>query len=137
MLDPKTVMVVDDDSEIRDSVILRLTSSGYSVTSAVDGQDAIDQIMMHHPHVVIMDSRMPRKDGMAALIELKTRADTQDIPVVMISASVIDKRRALDAGARFFIAKPYKSSDLLNAIHVSLREQRHDQSLGQEVSSSI
>lgn len=124
MLDTKTIMVVDDDREIRNSVMLRLAGSGYRVTSAVDGQDAIDQIDLHPPHAVIMDSRMPRKDGMAALIELKKRSDTQQIPVVMISASVIDRRRALDAGARFFIPKPYKATDLLEAVYVSINEQR-------------
>ena len=115
-------MVVDDDSEIRESVRLRLLCSGYKVTTAVDGQDAIEQINSRPPDAVVMDSRMPRTDGMAALIALKSQPETNRIPIVIISASIVDKRRALDAGARFFVAKPYKAADLLDAISVSLSE---------------
>ncbi len=129
MLENITIMIVDDDREICDSVRFRLHRSGYCVTSACDGQDALEKISVQRPDAVIMDSRMPRRDGMSALIELKSRRDTQHIPVVMVSASVIDKSKALDAGARFFIAKPYNAADLLHAIRVSLSERLPEERL--------
>ena len=122
MFNSKSILVVDDDHEIRNATMMRLQFSGYSVTSAVDGQDALDNIELQKPDAIVMDLRMPRMDGLAALISLKIRSDTSHIPVVMVSASVVDKRKALDAGARFFISKPYSSRDLLAAIEVSLLE---------------
>ncbi len=101
---------------------MRLQFAGYSVISAEDGKDALDRIDLQKPDAIVMDLRMPRTDGLSALISLKSRSDTSPIPVVMVSASVVDKRKALDAGARFFIAKPYNWCDLLAAIEVSLKE---------------
>ena len=129
MFDAKKIMVVDDDCEIRSVAVMRLTIAGYSVSSATDGQDALDKINLQKPDAIVMDLRMPRRDGLSALMSLKTRLDTQHIPVVMVSASVVDRRQALDAGARFFIAKPYNANDLLDAIEVSLTEaaqESHD-----------
>lgn len=122
MFDSRRVLVVDDDREIRDIATMRLEAAGYDVTSAIDGQDGIDMISKQMPDVIVMDLRMPRKDGMGMLTELKARIDTKQIPVVMLSASVIDERLALDAGARFFLSKPYKGADLLSAVRVSLSE---------------
>ena len=122
MFDSRRVLVVDDDREIRDIATMRLEAAGYDVTSAIDGQDGMDMISKQMPDVIVMDLRMPRKDGMGMLTELKARIDTKQIPVVMLSASVIDERRALDAGARFFLSKPYKGADLLSAVRVSLSE---------------
>jgi len=118
----KSILVVDDDHEIRNATIMRLQFSGYSVTSAEDGQDALDAIDLQKPDAIVMDLRMPRTDGLSALNSLKARSDTSHIPVVMVSASVVDKRKALEAGARFFVSKPYNSCDLLAAIEVSLIE---------------
>ena len=118
----KRVLVVDDDYEIRIAMVMRLQFAGYAVLSAEDGQDALDKISLHKPDAIVMDLRMPRRDGLSALISLKTRSETTHIPVVMVSASVVDKRKALEAGARFFVSKPYNSCDLLAAIEVSLIE---------------
>ena len=122
MFNSKSILVVDDDHEIRNATIMRLQFSGYSVTSAEDGQDALDAIDLQKPDAIVMDLRMPRTDGLSALNSLKARSDTSHIPVVMVSASVVDKRKALEAGARFFVSKPYNSCDLLAAIEVSLIE---------------
>ena len=102
--------------------MLRLQFAGYSVMSADDGQDALNKIDLQKPDAIVMDLRMSRMDGLSALNSLKMRPNTSHIPVVMVSASVIDKRRALEAGARFFISKPYNSCDLLDALEVSLSE---------------
>lgn len=122
MISIKTIMVIDDEIEIRDIAAMRLSLAGYKVTKASDGQDALDKLCIEMPDAIVMDSRMPRKDGMTVLTELKLRSDTCHIPVVMLSANLVDKRRALDGGARFFIAKPYKAADLLEAILVSMNE---------------
>jgi DNA-binding response OmpR family regulator len=65
---------------------------------------------------------MPHKDGLAALCELQKREDTKHIPIVMLSASLIDQQRALDAGAAFFMTKPYAHAKLIAAVKAALRD---------------
>ena len=76
------------------------------------------------PDAIVMDIRMPRKDGMTALAELQQNSATRDIPVIVLSASLRDQQRALDAGARFFLPKPYHGKNLLAAVSTALEEQQ-------------
>jgi CheY-like chemotaxis protein len=74
---------------------------------------------------------MPNKDGLCMLRELRTHDEARQTPVVMLSASIRDQQRALEAGANYFVAKPYESKDLLSAIESSLtkgtaHERLHD-----------
>ena len=62
--------------------------------------------------------------ALQALQELKQHEATRDIPIIMLSASLVDQQRALDAGARFFLAKPYAGKNLLGAIESALGERR-------------
>ena len=66
---------------------------------------------------------MPRKDGLAALSYLKRRSDTKDIPVIMLSASIVDQEAGLNAGARFFIRKPYSGAKLVQAVRTAIAMQ--------------
>ena len=116
----RTILVVEDDSEIRTIAAMRLEAAGFKTIAAVDGQDGIDKAVEVMPDAIVMDVRMPRKDGLTALGELKARNDTCRIPVVILSASVGDQQRALDAGARFFITKPYQGGDFLATVFASM-----------------
>jgi CheY-like chemotaxis protein len=74
----------------------------------------------NRPDLILLDVRMPGKDGLATLSDLKHRSDTCSIPVVMVSASVIDQEAALNAGARFFIRKPYSGATLMQAVRAAI-----------------
>lgn len=115
-----TVLVVDDDREIVAAVGLRLRSAGYRILSAYDGVTGVALAAECQPDVILLDVRMPRKDGLTALGELKQRDDTREIPVVMLSASIVDQRAAFDAGARFFLTKPYRGDALVRAMAAAL-----------------
>jgi CheY-like chemotaxis protein len=116
------VLIVDDDREIVMGTALRLRSAGYEAVSAFDGRGGIAAARQQHPDATILDVRMPQMDGLEMIRELKEHEDTRNIPVVMLSASLRDKRRALDAGARFFLTKPCRSADLLEAVTAAIAE---------------
>ncbi|MEZ6103992.1 MAG: response regulator [Pirellulaceae bacterium] len=120
----RTVLVVDDDHGIADGVRLRLRSAGYETLVASDGMDGIAAAIEHQPDVVLMDVRMPNMDGLAALETLRIDGQTRHIPVIMLSASLRDQETALEAGAQFFLTKPYRSHDLLAAIECALDNDR-------------
>jgi CheY-like chemotaxis protein len=120
MPDYGTVLMVDDDREIKQEARVRLRSAGYTLLDANDGEQGVSAAVASHPDVILMDVRMPRKDGLTALSDLKQRADTREIPVVMLSASVVDQKAALDAGARFFLKKPYRGETLIQAVQAAM-----------------
>ncbi len=120
MPDNGEVLMVDDDPEILRATDLRLRAAGYR-THAESGADAgIAAAASRQPELILMDVRMPQKDGLTALAELKHRPETRGIPVVMLSASIVDERAALDAGARFFVRKPYRGDVLLKAVRTAI-----------------
>lgn len=117
----KRILVVEDDEAIRHGTMLRLDCMGYEVILAVDGIDGLNQARRHHPDLIMMDIRMPKMNGMQALLELKADPTTTDIPVVMSSASPGDQSAAIDSGAKFFLRKPYTNEALLATIDCSVR----------------
>lgn len=119
----KRILIVEDDDAIRHGTQLRLDCMGYSVITAVDGADGLDQAREHHPDLIMMDIRMPKMDGLEALRKLKADPTTNEIPVVMSSASPGDQWNAIDSGAKFFLCKPYSNEALLATLHCSVSQQ--------------
>lgn len=109
-------LVVDDDKNIVAGVQMRLTHAGFDVLTAYDGIDGLAKIRSEHPDLVLLDVRMPGMDGLSVLQSLRADDSSQAPPVIMLSASLQDQQTALDAGAHYFLTKPYRSSDLLEAI---------------------
>jgi DNA-binding response OmpR family regulator len=120
MHDRATVLMIDDDREIVRGACLRLRADGYRMLTAGDAEAGIAAAIANHPDVILLDVRLPGQDGLAALSELKRRSETKHIPVVMLSASVVDQQAALDAGARFFLRKPYRGDMLMQAVWAAL-----------------
>ena len=123
MAEKKTVLVVDDEREIAQGACLRLKCAGFSTLTASDGRMGVDTAAKKQPDAVVLDVRMPRMDGLTALGHLRVRADTRHIPVVRLSASLVDKQAALDSGARFFLTKPYDAPTLIAAIKAAVEER--------------
>ena len=78
------------------------------------------------PAAIALDVRMPRMNGLVALGKLQHDERTKHIPIVMLSASVVDQQAALDAGARYFLTKPYQPTTLLTAVERAISENPHD-----------
>jgi CheY-like chemotaxis protein len=122
MNDRHTVLLVDDDKDVLLGASKRLGVAGYEVLVAYDGVAGLASAMEHLPHAIVLDVRMPHKDGLATLAELRSRDATRDIPVVILSASLCDQRAALEAGARFFLRKPYSGPMLIDAVKKAIAE---------------
>lgn len=120
MSDDKQVLVVDDETELVRGISLRLAAAGFETCAAGDGDRAIATAVQIRPDAIVLDVRMPGRDGLSVLDELRRKDATHDIPVVMLSASLVDRQRALDAGARFFLSKPYDGKQLVAAVTAAI-----------------
>lgn len=119
---PMRVLVVDDEPQILRLVRAGLRGHGYDVQTAVDGEDALDQIALHAPDIVILDLVMPGKSGFDVVQEVRTWST---VPIVVLSArgEERDKVTALDLGADDYLTKPFGMNELLARIRVALRHR--------------
>ncbi|WP_271910072.1 response regulator [Vreelandella alkaliphila] len=120
---PATLMVVDDDSEIRELLADYLGRHGYHVLTA-DGADSLyQQLVDQAPDLLVVDVMMPGDDGFTICRELRKTSDT---PIIMLTASADDTDRilGLELGADDYIAKPFNPRELLARIKAVLRRAR-------------
>ncbi len=110
-----TIVVADDDPDILDLVQLRLELAGYRVFGAGDGDEAWALIREHEPGLCVIDVQMPRMGGLELLRRLRAEPQTQDIAVILLTASVEDSDmiRGLQFGANEYLRKPFKPQELL------------------------
>ena len=124
MGDPQRVLLVDDDREIVRGASLRLKAAGFGTLFAHDGGAGVAAAVAHKPDAIVLDVRMPRMDGLAALRELRRREATKNIPIIMLSASLVDQKQSLEEGARFFVRKPYQGEELVAAVRKAMEDPR-------------
>lgn len=119
-----TILVVDDDRAIRESVARALRLEGYDVTVAVDGVEAIVKARSPGVDVVVLDVMMPGVDGVGVCRVL--RAEGVRTPILMLTARVeVGARVAgLDAGADDYLAKPFELDELLARLRALLRRSQ-------------
>lgn len=120
-LHKKRILVVDDEEEIRRGVDRWLHWDGYETLMAEDGEEGLKKATEEHPDAILLDVRMPKRNGMETLAGLKSNRQTGGIPVIMLSASLPDEQLALDAGATFFVQKPYDGRKLLSTIRTAMK----------------
>jgi two-component system, OmpR family, response regulator MprA len=115
------ILVVDDDTAVRDSLARTLRFEGYEVDTAGDGQQALDAVRAAEPDAVVLDVSMPGMDGLQACRQM--RADGVLVPVLMLTArdSVGDRVAGLDAGADDYLVKPFALQELLARLRALLR----------------
>jgi DNA-binding response OmpR family regulator len=115
-----SVLVVDDDPDVRELVSTLLGRAGYLVAEAPDGRAALKALYERHPDLVVLDVNMPDLDGWATLERIR---ELSDVPVVMLSArgEELEKVRALRAGADDYVTKPFGRQELLARVESVLR----------------
>ena len=86
ILDRHKILLVDDEKDFRDLASDWLTRKGFDIKTAVDGNDAMEKTKSLKPDLILMDIKMPNKDGIAAALELKASSDTKDIPIVFLTS---------------------------------------------------
>ncbi len=123
---PFCILLVEDDHDVAFGASLRLRSAGYQTLIAHDGREGVDVARKELPAAIVLDVRMPRMNGLVALGKLQQDERTKHIPIVMLSASIVDQQAALDAGARYFLTKPYQPATLLTAVERVISENPHE-----------
>lgn len=115
-----TVLVVDDEPQIRRALRTNLTVRGYRVVEAGTGQAALTAVADHHPDVVLLDLGLPGLDGIEVLHGLR---GWTDVPVIVLTVREreADKVEALDAGADDYVTKPFGMNELLARLRAQLR----------------
>ncbi|MEP3482394.1 MAG: response regulator [Fuerstiella sp.] len=118
-----TVLIIDDDPDVRTGTRVRLKAAGYKTLEAENGFKGIAMAIEHVPDAILLDVRMPKMDGLTALKLMQNNAITKDTPVVMLSASHVDQTEALDSGAKYFLSKPYQGSQMLASIEAAIGDR--------------
>jgi DNA-binding response OmpR family regulator len=118
---PPTILLVEDRPEVLEVVRRTLTTNGYTVVTAMDGEEGLQKALTLKPDLVILDIGLPRLDGLNVAKELRNRAF--HAPVLMLTAldAVSDRVMGLDAGADDYLPKPFDYHELLARVHALLR----------------
>jgi len=123
----ETVLVADDDPDIVSWLRRVLEEKGFQVREASDGEAVLEEVVEFPPDLILLDLRMPKLDGREVITRLKLRSDTRDIPVIVITASSIDRERdrveILGMGAEGFLTKPFPAEDLVREIGLVLSKK--------------
>jgi CheY-like chemotaxis protein len=117
-----TLLVVEDNEPSRDALCRRLERRGYTVLSAIDGEEAVSMAAATLPDLILMDLGLPGIDGWEATRRLKGSDATRHIPLIVLSAHAMpnDREMALAAGGDDFDTKPVRFDQLLVKIETLL-----------------
>ncbi len=117
------VLVVDDDEDILRVVRINLELEGFEVTTAVDGQDALDKAAADPPDLVLLDIMMPRMDGLTCLRKLRSQPSTAGTSIILLTARGLteDRVTGLELGADDYITKPFDVGELVARVKAVMR----------------
>jgi two-component system phosphate regulon response regulator PhoB len=120
------VLLVEDEPAQREVLAYNLEAEGFAVARAENGEEAMLMVAEAKPDLVILDWMMPLMSGIEVCRQLKTREDTREIPVIMLSArsEEVDTVRGLETGADDYIVKPYSMRELMARVRNQLRRSR-------------
>ncbi len=118
MGEKKKILVVDDEKDILTLLSSRLEMSGFEVSTARDGFEAIEKIKTIKPDLVILDIMLPKMDGFQVARLFKFDLDYKDIPIIFLTAkaSEEDKNMAKEVGGDYYFVKPFNFQEMLQKI---------------------
>src|SRR6476661_5122684 len=120
----KRILVIDDNTDIRENTAEILELAGYKTFTAENGKRGVEVAMKEKPSVIVCDIMMPELDGYGVLHLLRKNADTQNIPFIFLTAKTerSDFRKGMEMGADDYITKPFEDIELLNAVEIRLKK---------------
>ncbi len=118
MAEEPYVLLVEDDAANRGLASRILTTCGYTHGIAIDGQDALDKAAKRKPDLILMDLSMPGMDGWEATRRLRANPENASIRILALTAHAMrgDREKAIEAGCDDVLTKPYRPSELIEAI---------------------
>ena len=119
-----TIVVIDDEPQIRKVLSITLEAQDYKVIEAAKGKDGIIAVATNHPQLVILDLGLPDKDGFSILSEIRTWSS---VPVIILSVRESEDSivKALDLGADDYVTKPFNTKELLARIRANIRREQY------------
>lgn len=116
----ETILVVDDEKEIRDLISIYLKNEGYVVLQAGDGEEGLELLKTNEVHLIVLDIMMPKIDGIHMCMKVREIAE---MPIIMLSAKTqdMDKILGLTTGADDYVTKPFNPLELIARIKSQLR----------------
>ena len=114
----KKILIVEDDADVRLGYHVLLKANRYDTFFAPDASSAVSEARKHEPDLIILDLGLPAGDGFVVLERLRANTYLAVIPVIVVSARDVhgNKERALEAGARAYLQKPWNDNELLALI---------------------
>ncbi|MDO5503975.1 MAG: response regulator [Actinomycetia bacterium] len=115
---PFTVLVADDDADIRDLVVFKLSNAGYDVVSAEDGDEALTRIREHRPALAVLDVMMPGMSGLDVLREVRENEELTPTKVILLTARArdVDVDAGFTTGADDYLTKPFSPRELVHRV---------------------
>jgi DNA-binding response OmpR family regulator len=119
-----TILIAEDERDIRDLIAFTLKYNGYEVLTASNGEEAFQLTLSEKPDLVLLDVRMPRMDGYEVCRRIKDNPDVRNLPVVFISAKGQERevQEGLAAGAIDYILKPFSPDELIRRLKNALSQ---------------
>ncbi|MEY9977531.1 response regulator transcription factor [Lysinibacillus sp. RC79] len=116
----ETILIVDDEKEIRNLIAIYLKNEGYEVLEACDGEEGLSLLKKHKVHLIVLDIMMPNVDGIEMCMKVREIAE---MPIIMLSAKSqdMDKIVGLTLGADDYVTKPFNPLELIARIKSQLR----------------
>ncbi|MGE7948539.1 response regulator transcription factor [Lysinibacillus sp. NPDC093688] len=116
----ETILIVDDEKEIRNLIAIYLKNEGYDVLEASDGEEGLSLLKKHKVHLIVLDIMMPNVDGIEMCVKVREIAE---MPIIMLSAKSqdMDKIVGLSLGADDYVTKPFNPLELIARIKSQLR----------------
>lgn len=123
-----TILIAEDNDDLRDMLRQLLEASGYSVLEAVDGREAADIALDRRPDLVLMDLGLPGTDGLSAVSEIRAQVPVTEMPVIIVSAydRLEYRTEAISAGCSGYVTKPIDAPSLLKTIKLLLHAGEPD-----------
>ena len=114
----RSVLVIEDNLEIRENTAELLELSGYNVHTAHNGQEGFEEVQNYHPDVIICDIMMPGTDGLGFLKLIKNETNTSKIPLIFFSAdsAPTSVRKSIELGSDEYLRKPFTEEELLESV---------------------
>jgi len=115
---PLKVLVCDDERHIVRLIQVNLERHGYTVVTAFDGKEGLEKIRSEKPNLVVLDVMMPYMDGFEVLKNLRREPDTENLPVIMLTAKAQDKDvfEGYHYGADMYLTKPFNPMELVTFV---------------------
>src|SRR3954463_8972808 len=120
----KTILVIDDNNDLRENTAEILELAGYKTFTAENGKRGVEVAVREKPSVIVCDIMMPELDGYGVLHLLRKNPETQHIPFIFLTAKTerSDFRKGMEMGADDYVTKPFEDIELLNAIEIRLKK---------------